>query len=57
MNIAKNRLKYDHMKVENLPDKPLYFSPGSERLEPDHKYDDLIGTTSAFNCLYLHYYL
>ena len=50
---CQNGLKYDHLKTENLPYKPLYFSPGSKHLEPDSKYSDLIGAMSAFNCLYL----
>ena len=53
---CQNGLKYDHLKTENLLYSPLYFSPGSERLEPDTKYSDLIGTTSVFNYLYLNHY-
>ena len=34
----------------------LYFSPGTDRLEPDSKYNYFIGTMSAFNCLYLRQY-
>ena len=49
-------MKYYHLKTENLPQKPLYFSPGSKRLEPDSKYSDLIGIMSTFNCLYLGHY-
>ena len=54
---CQNRLKYDHLKTENLLWKPMYFSPGSTHLEPDSKYSDLIGTMSAFNCLYLSHYV
>ena len=53
----QNGLKYNHLKTENLPYKPLYFSPGSKPLEPASKYSDLIGTISAFNCLYHDHYL
>ena len=49
-------MKYDYLTMENLPDKPQYLSPGSKRLEPVSKYYDLIGTMSAFNCLYLGHY-
>ena len=52
-----NGLKYNYLKTETLPYKPLYFSPGSIRLEPDSKYSDLIGTISPFNCLYLDHYV
>jgi len=48
--------KYNHLKTENLPYKPLYLSAGSEHLEPDTKYSDLIGAMSAFNCLNLDHY-
>ena len=34
--------------------KPLYFSPGSKRLERDTKCSGLIGAISAFNCLYIY---
>ena len=37
---------YDHFKTENSPYKPLYYSLGSKRLEPDSKYSDLIETFS-----------
>ena len=47
---------YDPLTMENLPCKPLYFSPGSKRLEPAAKHSDLIGTMPAFNCLYLGHY-
>ena len=55
----QNGLIYDHLKTKKLPDKLLCFSPGSEQLEPDSKYNDLdlIGTISAFNCRYLDHYL
>ena len=49
-------MKYGHLKIENMPHKPLYDSPGSKRLEPASKYSDLIGTMSSFNCLYLGHY-
>ena len=49
-------MKYDHLTMENLPFKPLYFSPGSERLEPALNDSDLIGTMSAFNCVCLGHY-
>ena len=32
---CQSRLKYNHLKAEDLAYKPLYFSPGSKRLEPD----------------------
>ena len=57
IGMCQNKLKYDHLKVQNLSYKPQYFSPGSKRLEPDSKYNDLIGTMSAFNCLYLGHYM
>ena len=50
---CQNRLNYDHLKTKDLPQKPLYFSPISKRLELDTKHSDLIGTISVFNCLYL----
>ena len=53
---CQNGIKYDNLKTENVPNKPLYFSSHSKRLEPDSKYCDLIGAISAFNCLYLGYY-
>ena len=49
-------MKYNHLTIENLLCKPLYFSPGSERLEPNSNYNDKIGTMSAFNYLYLGQY-
>ena len=49
----QNCPKYNSLKTENLPYKPLYFSHGSKRFEPDSKYSDLIRTISGFNCLYL----
>ena len=54
---CQNGLNYEHLKAETLPYKPLYFSSGSKRLEPDTKYSDLIGTISTFNCLYFGHYL
>ena len=54
---CQNGLKYDHLEIENLPYKPLYFSLGSIRLAPDSKYSDLIGTMPAFNYLHLDPYL
>ena len=53
---CQNRLKYGQLKAEDLPYEPMYISPGSKHLEPDSKYSDLIGTMSAFNCLYLGHY-
>ena len=50
---CQNRLKYDHLETEDLPYKQLYYSPVSNHLEPASKHSDLIGTMSAFNCLYL----
>ena len=29
----ENGLKYDHLKTEVLPYNPLYFSPGSKRVD------------------------
>ena len=52
----QNGLKYDHLKAEIFPYKPLHFSPGSIRLEPASKDSDLMGTISAFNCLHLGHY-
>ena len=49
----QNRLNYGHLKTKDLPYKPVYFSPGSERLEPDTKYSGLVGNMSAFNRLYI----
>ena len=54
---CENAMKYDHLTIENLLYKSLYLSPGSKRLEPASKYSDLIGTMSAFNCLYVGHYL
>ena len=54
---CQNGLKYDNLKTENLPYKPLYFSPGSKRFEPDSKYSYLMGTISAFSCLNLGHYI
>ena len=53
---CQNGIKYDHLTIQNSTYKPLYFSPGSKRLEPDSTHSDLIGTMSAFNCLYLGHY-
>ena len=50
---CENGLNHDHLTIENLPYKSLWFSSGSKRLEPDTKYSDLVRTMSAFNCLYL----
>ena len=35
-------MKYNHLTIENLPYKPLYFSPGSKCLETDTEYSDLV---------------
>ena len=50
---CQNGMKFNHLKTGNLPYKPLYFSTGSKHLEPDSKYNELIGTKSAVNCLHL----
>ena len=42
----QNGMKRNHLTIEDLPYKPLYFSPCSKRLEPASKYSDLIGTIS-----------
>ena len=52
----QNRLNYDHLKTNDLPYKPLYFSPGSKRFELGTKYSDMIVAISAFSCLYLGHY-
>ena len=53
---CQNGLTYSHLKAGDLPYKPLYFSPGSKRLEPGSKYSDLLGAKSSFNSLYLDHY-
>ena len=53
---CENEMKYDHLTIENLLYKPIYFSPGSKRLEPDSECSDLIRTMSAFNCPYIGHY-
>ena len=53
---CQNGMKYGYLMTEDLPYKPLYFRPGSLRLAPGLKYNDLIGAISAFNCLYLAHY-
>ena len=40
-------MKYSLLMTEDLPYKPLYFRPGSKRLDPGSKYSDLIGTMSG----------
>ena len=50
-------MKYGHLVTEDLPYKPLLFRPGSSLLDPGSNYSDLIGTMTAFNCLYLCHYL
>ena len=48
--------EYCHLTIEDFPYKPLYFSSGSKRLQPDSEYSELTGTMSAFSCLYLAHY-
>ena len=50
---CQNEVKYDHLKISQLAMQTIVFSPGSKRLVPGSKYNDLIGAMSAFNCLYL----
>ena len=42
--MLQNRMKYGHVMTEDLPYKPLYFRPGSKRLESASICSDLIGT-------------
>ena len=53
---CKHWQKHDNLKTKISLYKLQYFSPGSKRLDPDTKYNDLIGTITAFNCLYLGHY-
>ena len=50
---CQSGIKYDHLMIENLPYRPLYFSRGSKRLETASKHSDFIVTMFAFNCLYI----
>jgi len=53
---CENGVKYTQQMIENLPCRPLFFSPGSKCLEPDSKCSDFIGAMSAFNCIYPGHY-